>query len=337
MNCEHEYKNNLIATNIKSSAELNRHGKFFFKNYDSPYDVVEICCLHCNIRCKRYAIDRHQNYHEEVTRLPITQKVERKLYLRSGNQCAHPKCDNKLLEDDDVYAANICHIEAASIGGPRFNPLQTNEQRRSFDNLILLCPQCHKRTDNVSKYDVEAMYKMKLTHEAKYREHDVSKLMTFIDYTQRESLDLPLNLDRLNVKSYIDEPEKTRFHACSLEYMKKISKLPRVTRQFFAKALYRALYNGSGLSFDCKAMEGHLQRTPQDVLDQVNILECHNLVHMSRDFMDDPETYAIAWFASDKDLFELSFLIMIKQAFQDEPDMIDGLFVGLNFDLLERG
>ncbi|WP_415282467.1 HNH endonuclease [Candidatus Nitrososphaera sp. FF02] len=42
----------------------------------------------------------------------------------------------------------ICHIEAAESGGPRYNSKQTDEDRRHYDNLILLCRNHHKATDD---------------------------------------------------------------------------------------------------------------------------------------------------------------------------------------------
>ncbi|KIU11162.1 hypothetical protein SC09_Contig24orf00043 [Bacillus subtilis] len=55
----------------------------------------------------------------------------------------------------------ICHIEAAMPGGERFYPNQTNEERRDFDNLMMLCLDHHKITNNVDKYPVEKLQEMK--------------------------------------------------------------------------------------------------------------------------------------------------------------------------------
>jgi hypothetical protein len=38
-----------------------------------------------------------------------------------------------------VFIGQLCHIEAAEEGGQRFNERMTNEERRAFENLLLLC------------------------------------------------------------------------------------------------------------------------------------------------------------------------------------------------------
>ena len=45
-------------------------------------------------------------------------------------------------------------LEGTNEGGERFNPNMTNEQRRSFDNLMLMCYEHHVVTNDVVKYPV---------------------------------------------------------------------------------------------------------------------------------------------------------------------------------------
>lgn len=95
----------------------------------------------------------------------------KRLFALSGCECANPSCSNKLIAKDyNSILGEICHIEAASSDGPRFNPKQTNEERRSFDNLILLCESCHKIIDNKANekdYPVELLKKWKKNHQEK--------------------------------------------------------------------------------------------------------------------------------------------------------------------------
>ena len=83
----------------------------------------------------------------------------RRLDILSGNECSAPDCSNKLIaRDGQTIVSKICHIEATSINGPRFNPDMTDDERRHFDNLILLCDECHSIIDNPeneSDYPVE--------------------------------------------------------------------------------------------------------------------------------------------------------------------------------------
>jgi hypothetical protein len=99
----------------------------------------------------------------------IAELTIKKLYSMSGNHCAFPGCTQTFFNcADKTNVSNICHIEAAEQGGQRYNPNSDDEYRRSFDNLILLCPNHHKVTDDVQKYTVAVLKDMKYQHETKF-------------------------------------------------------------------------------------------------------------------------------------------------------------------------
>lgn len=125
---------------------------------------------------------------DEIKRLQPTLTVIRELYLRSGNMCAMPNCHNPLVDNVGNFIGEICHIEAASKDGPRFNPNMTNEERRAFDNLILLCANCHTRVDSdTTTYTASKLKEIKKNHEARC-DDIVSKIRgsvhDFSDYTE---------------------------------------------------------------------------------------------------------------------------------------------------------
>lgn len=101
-------------------------------------------------------------------RLKPKVEVLRELYLKSGNQCAFPGCYNALVDDSGNFIGQVCHIEAAEAGGERFNPHMTNEERRAFDNLMLMCYEHHIVTNDVVKYPVAMLKRMKKEHEDKF-------------------------------------------------------------------------------------------------------------------------------------------------------------------------
>jgi len=104
-----------------------------------------------------------------MSRLTPKPEVIRMLYALSGNQCAFTECQQVLITDKGSPIADICHIEAANIGGTRYNPAMNDEQRRSFENLILLCPNHHREIDNSEEYTVEKLRDIKRTHEEKFQ------------------------------------------------------------------------------------------------------------------------------------------------------------------------
>ena len=95
----------------------------------------------------------------------------KRLFALSMNQCAHrfpPKgaCEEVLIDPDGMsIMAEICHIQARSPKGPRYNPEMTEEERWGFDNLILMCPNHHKMIDDMypDRYTVELLHQMKNT------------------------------------------------------------------------------------------------------------------------------------------------------------------------------
>jgi hypothetical protein len=102
----------------------------------------------------------------EQTQKP-TEKTYRLLYAKSGNRCAFPNC-NLPVSDGRTLLGQAAHIKAEKPGGPRYDAKQTSEERRSFENLILLCPIHHKVVDDdPDAYTVEHLVKMKGRHEAK--------------------------------------------------------------------------------------------------------------------------------------------------------------------------
>jgi tetratricopeptide (TPR) repeat protein len=98
-------------------------------------------------------------------RLAPTRETVIALFARSGNKCAFPGCDQPLIDDENIFVGQICHIEG--VKGERFNPAQNNEDRRQYDNLILLCYPHHRKTDNEEKYPVKALHEIKAEHEKK--------------------------------------------------------------------------------------------------------------------------------------------------------------------------
>ncbi|HAT49725.1 MAG: hypothetical protein HQL07_06845 [Nitrospirae bacterium] len=102
-----------------------------------------------------------------MARKALTMETVRKLFALSGNQCAFPGCDHPLVDDGD-YVAEVCHIEAANIGGQRYNPNMTDDERRSPANLLVLCHRHHKKTDRLHLYTVEKLKRIKEEHERQF-------------------------------------------------------------------------------------------------------------------------------------------------------------------------
>ena len=97
----------------------------------------------------------------------------KKLYGLTRNQCSNPACRQPLIVPGNTpgtygQLGKIAHIRAAERGGPRWNQAMTNDELRSFANLILLCSRCHDLVDDVelvADYPVPLLEKWKREHE----------------------------------------------------------------------------------------------------------------------------------------------------------------------------
>lgn len=94
------------------------------------------------------------------------QSTINKLFAVSSNQCAFPGCISMIFTLTDKALGEICHIKAQNPGGPRYDKNQSEEDRHSFGNLILLCRNHHREVDSDPKlYTIERLTEMKLAHE----------------------------------------------------------------------------------------------------------------------------------------------------------------------------
>lgn len=93
------------------------------------------------------------------------------LWGRAAGRCTMPECRTELFVDDSEYdpvviIGDIAHVEAASDDGPRGNQGKPTGNRDEYDNLILLCKNCHSRIDGQRrKFAIDTIRKIKTDHE----------------------------------------------------------------------------------------------------------------------------------------------------------------------------
>lgn len=95
-----------------------------------------------------------------------TRTTVKALFARCRNRCAFPECTAPIVEDSGTVTGIICHIRARSVGGPRYDKTQTDEQRHAFENLILMCGRHSKVIDSEPRrYTVKLLTTFKRDHE----------------------------------------------------------------------------------------------------------------------------------------------------------------------------
>ena len=134
-----------------------------------------------------------------MTRKSNTKEEIRALFSRTGNQCAFPGCVHPLVEDDDQFVAQVCHIEAAEEGGPRYNQNMTDEDRKSTKNLIVLCYRHHVNIDSdTDLYTVKCLQDMKYNHESKFIEQSFMISDQVIDRIFKEQRSFEHEISHIN-------------------------------------------------------------------------------------------------------------------------------------------
>ncbi|RLJ62582.1 HNH endonuclease [Lacinutrix venerupis] len=93
-----------------------------------------------------------------------------KLFANSGGFCQNPDCNENLFktfEEKEIHIAEIAHIISVNKGA-RKNSKLTPEEKGSYENLILLCPNCHTTIDKAEDdFPTELILKWKSEHKNK--------------------------------------------------------------------------------------------------------------------------------------------------------------------------
>lgn len=100
-----------------------------------------------------------------------TQGTRSALFAFAGATCYFPGCDVpviKFVNDEPVINTEIAHIYGANDNSPRYDDSMTDDQRRAFENLILLCTPHHKWVDRLhpEDYPVEVLKEWKRERES---------------------------------------------------------------------------------------------------------------------------------------------------------------------------
>lgn len=84
----------------------------------------------------------------------------RRLFAASAGYCQNPGCLNTLFVDaagKSIHIAEMAHVFAAKDGGPRAKSDLSPEERGAFENLVVLCANCHITVDKAPDAFPDAM------------------------------------------------------------------------------------------------------------------------------------------------------------------------------------
>lgn len=269
---------------------------------------------------------------EEPKRLAPTSPTIRELFLKSGNQCAFDDCQNLIIDNEGNYIGELCHIEAALPGGERFNELQSNEDRRHFSNLLLMCHEHHIVTNNTDIWTTPKLQELKKKHESKFTNVDRKIIDTLTDYTKTIEIHFPKNLKRIcrvldwrNTEQELNEtiPKISKF-------AQAIKRIPLKTRSVLIIILERSFGRGSYLQFSPIEIEEACQIDATELKRHLSIIDKESMLQTGdEDEFGNPIfdlRSPIAW----------NFWEDLKNFCQTENIELNEILYDLNFELLDE-
>lgn len=160
-------------------------------------------------------------------------------------------CKNVIIDDKGTVIGQVCHIEAAMPDGPRFNPNQTNEQRRALSNLVLICANHHLQIDSKKHekdWPLAKVRKLKAEHEAKFKAIPGSLEQRFnsqfndstdaLDPTAPRSF---RRLEKLLPECKVEDEDKDKRARQVKDYLHRAAKVPQNEREFMLGVIKRAI------------------------------------------------------------------------------------------------
>jgi hypothetical protein len=104
-------------------------------------------------------------------RKPVSVAEIKLLYGLAAGRCAFASCRKKIIlpeisDDKTKQIGEIAHIVAHSPDGPRGDENFPVDKLDRYENLILLCPTCHKLIDaQPSRFTIDMLRQIKADHE----------------------------------------------------------------------------------------------------------------------------------------------------------------------------
>lgn len=161
----------------------------------------------------------------------ITAATRRQLVALSGGRCSLDSCQRPLAIGQNSFIGEVAMIETVIRNAPRFNSKLTFENLTSLDNLILLCPTCHRLMDKQPEiYSADWLKNAKKKH--------LDNLLSIISPTQPVEIKLD-EYTEISLKEAIEIWEKNTTNASEEFWQELLTKCPSVISQVFPNSSFQ--------------------------------------------------------------------------------------------------
>jgi hypothetical protein len=224
---------------------------------------------------------------ETDERLAPTQQTLKRLFAYSGNQCAKPGCVRYLVDEGGTLLGKVAHICAAKKNGSRFDPVMDNEARRAFENLLVLCGECHDIIDDLnreSEFPPEMVRSWKTAHEARFQRAERELFNRYRDTTRDAVPTYPSTLYALavavNDPMFRDEKESI---VGIRDFVDKLHGLPLEIRNFALEIAIRMRRLGKTTLLVTDVLKA-LKIDERELKENIDLLDHHGLGDVIEDF-----------------------------------------------------
>lgn len=208
------------------------------------------------------------------------------------------------MTSDGELAGEIAHIEGALPTSARFNPGMTNEERRAYDNLLLMCGTHHTIIDSDKdkpkdkhKWPVPKLVELKRAHEAIYTAA-IDKLRLQVgDITDGVSFKPAANGKALQDAPNLSEDQLDGSCTVINQFAERLSKIPLDARSLLAIVIARGK-EGGGLGGDSgevnipvAVLESVADCSPTKLRQHADVLEHFGLLYLEHDPFEGPPVY----------------------------------------------
>lgn len=219
----------------------------------------------------------------------LSQQTLKRLFAYSGNQCARPGCKGYLVDDGGTMLGKVAHIHAAGRKGPRFEPNMSNEARRHFDNLLVLCGPCHDVIDDRAReaeFPAPLVRQWKTAREARFQRAERELINRYRDSTRDAVPTYPATLHAL--AAALDDPT-LRDDRESIDgirgFVEKLRGLPLEVRSFAMEVADRMLRLDRSMLLVADVQRA-LGLDEGELKTLIDLLDEHGLGDAHEDFQD---------------------------------------------------